>query len=156
MFPIVENSNWTHHIVENITRCFPHWGNYQRFIYKIFFAFYLWHSTLLIIWNISSTFLQLSLQICGNFHKSFRNLPNFFRKTCSWCSHKIQSLPVTMEIMLKSALIRVVPEAGLSLTIRPQNINKYWGEEIALVLLEDDDLFLYTMVVMCFPYCFII
>ena len=38
------------------------------------------HSTLLIIWNFSSTFLQLSLHICGNFNKSFHNLPNYFRK----------------------------------------------------------------------------
>ena len=37
-------------------------------------------STLLIIWNIFATFLQLSQQIYGDFHKSFRNLPNFFRE----------------------------------------------------------------------------
>ena len=36
-------------------------------------------STLLIIWNIFSTFLQLNQKIYANFHKSFRNLPNFFR-----------------------------------------------------------------------------
>ena len=35
---------------------------------------------MLIIWNISSTFLQLCLHIYGDFHISFRNLPNFFRE----------------------------------------------------------------------------
>ena len=37
-------------------------------------------STLLIIWNVFATFLQLSQKIYGDFHKSFRNTPNFFRE----------------------------------------------------------------------------
>ena len=37
-------------------------------------------STLLIIWNIPSIFLPLSQQIYGDFHKSFRNLSNFFHE----------------------------------------------------------------------------
>ena len=40
----------------------------------------MWKSSLLILWNIYSTFFQLSLQISNNFHKSFRNLPKFLRK----------------------------------------------------------------------------
>ena len=40
----------------------------------------LWKSSLLVLWKIYSTILQLSLQISGDFHKSFRNLPNFFRE----------------------------------------------------------------------------
>ena len=40
----------------------------------------LWKSSLLILWNIYSKFLQLSLQISGDFRKSFHNLPNFFRE----------------------------------------------------------------------------
>ena len=42
-----------YHIVD-ITRCFPHCGNYQRFFYKIILTFLIWQSTLLIIWNFSS------------------------------------------------------------------------------------------------------
>ena len=68
----VENSNCTYLIVENIPSCFPHCGIINVSSTKL--------STLLIIWNIFSTFLQLNQKIHGDFHKSFRNLPNFFRE----------------------------------------------------------------------------
>ena len=68
----VENSNCTYLIVENIPSCFPHCGIINVSSTKL--------STLLIIWNIFSTFLQLNQKIYGDFHKSFRNLPNFFRE----------------------------------------------------------------------------
>ena len=78
-FHNVENSNCTYHIVENIKRCFPHCGHYQRFPQN-YLIFLQWQYALLIIWNIHSIFLKFSLQICWYFHKSFRNLPNFFRE----------------------------------------------------------------------------
>ena len=58
-FTIVESLQCNFYIVENITRCFPYCGNYQNFFHKIILTFYLWQSTLLNIWNISSTFLTI-------------------------------------------------------------------------------------------------
>ena len=68
----VENSNCTYLIVENIPSYFPHCGIINVSATKL--------STLLIILNTYATFLQFSQQIYGVFHKSFRNLPNFFRE----------------------------------------------------------------------------
>ena len=65
-----------YHIVEHITMYFPHCGNYQCFFYKMFLTFELWQSTMLIIWNISSTFLKLSIQnLYYRFIRTSTNLP---------------------------------------------------------------------------------
>ena len=68
----VGNSNCTYLIVENIPSCFPHCGIINVSSKKL--------STFLIIWINFSTFLQLNQKIHGDFHKSFRNLSNFFRE----------------------------------------------------------------------------
>ena len=75
----------------------PHCGKYQKGLST------LWKSSLFILWNIYSTCLHLSLQISGDFHKSFCNLPNFF------CEHARGARSIFHLWLCCSATLFIIP-----------------------------------------------
>ena len=130
---IMKNSICSFHIVENITGCFPHCRNYQHLFHKLIYSTVTIH-------NVNhfenfSTYLNLTLEICGDFQKSFRNLPNFCREHAC-CTRAIFHLCFVLYSPCNPELPEIMYALNLGLTWTWLMCNdsqgpawgKFWGE----------------------------